>query len=190
MNKLAIIFLLSSNIALAEELPPMKAGLWETVMTEGGRSTTTKHCMGDQASIREVLETTKSLMQGMCEQSEITKSGDSYISKFNCNMGVTKLEVASVITGDFNSEYTVTTKSTMNPPLMGNSGSSSSGTSKYQGACPSDMKPGDIIMDNGKKMNTMEMSQKMKSQLDKIDMNKLQQLQKQMQQMQQMNGRK
>ena len=182
MNKLAIILLLSTSIALADELPVIKSGLWETVMSDGGKSSATTHCVGDQASLKEALETTKSMMQGMCEQSEITKSGQSYISKFSCNMGVAKLEVASLVTGDFNSEYTVEVKSTINPPLMGNSGSSSTGKAKYQGACPADMKPGDMIVD-GKKMNANQISEQMKSQLNKVDMNQMQQMQKQLQQM-------
>ncbi len=183
MKIFPILLVFFSSLVSAQEMPPIKAGLWESSMVEDGKPTSSKHCIGDQTSLKDIMDMTRSLMQGMCEGTEVKKSGNSYISKLSCNMGVTKLDVESVIAGDFDSEYTVNTKSTMNPPLMGNAGSTSSGVSKYQGDCPADMKPGDVVLADGKKMNVNEASKKLKEQLGNVDMKQLQQMQQQMQKM-------
>jgi hypothetical protein len=45
------------------------------------------------------------------------------------------------------------------------------------------MKPGDVIMPDGKKMNVQDMSRTMNQEFNKIDQKQLEQMQRQMQQM-------
>lgn len=183
MKKLISLILLLPSISYADDFPALKEGLWETVMTEEGQSSVAKHCVGDQSSLKEMLNTSKTAMQGFCSEITFNKTASGYVSKMSCNLGISKLDVQSDISGDFDSAYTVNTRSTMNPPLMGKSGGTSVSKSKYLGACTSDMKPGDVIMPDGKKMNVQDMSKKMNQEFNKIDQKQLEQMQRQMQQM-------
>jgi hypothetical protein len=62
----------------------------------------------------------------------------------------------ATFTGDFKKSYFGEIVSTYTPPLMGQSTSTTKISAKHTGACGSEMKPGDIIMANGIKMNMNE----------------------------------
>jgi hypothetical protein len=45
----------------------------------------------------------------------------------------------------------------MDPPMAGHADSTFTQDGKWQGACPADMKPGDMVMPTGMKMNILDM---------------------------------
>jgi hypothetical protein len=53
-------------------------------------------------------------------------------------------------TGDFDSSYTGEVVTTFTPPMFGNGRNTISISAKWLGACPADMKPGDIVTEHGK----------------------------------------
>lgn len=63
-------------------------------------------------------------------------------------------------TGDFNSEYKADITITYNPPLFGQTGGKVVMSGKWLGACPTNMKPGDMKMSNGKIVNLIALQQK------------------------------
>lgn len=190
-----VTLLFTNTLALAEDFPQIKEGLWENVIEEGGKIDKVKQCFGSAQSIKDLFEQSKKMVSGMCGEIKLTGSGSHYSSTVNCDLGITKLSVTSEASGDFSSQYKFSSKSTMTPPMMGNAGSISTGTATYIGPCGPDMKPGDVIMADGKKMNFQDMAQKtqgmanaphMKDTMQKLkgmDPQQLQQMQKMMQEM-------
>lgn len=150
--------------AHAADYPTRKAGLWQ--ITTNGTSGTTKNpeqvmqqCV-DEASDKALQEMGSSMMGGMqCEKNENKKDGNKYYNHSICQMGPSKLETKSVMSGDFTKEYTMTADSTFNPPMAGITGTKSTMVAKWIGACKSDQKPGDVII-NGQKMNMLTMGKK------------------------------
>ena len=73
-----------------------------------------------------------------------------------CNMGGATTTSHGVVTGDFNSAYTIkiSSKREGGAPVQGMPAETQmSIEAKWTGPCKADQKPGDIIMANGMKMN-------------------------------------
>ncbi len=161
---LAATAAMASFHANALDYPTRKAGLWQ--ITTNGTSGTTKnpeqvmHQCVDEASDKALQELGSGMMGGMkCEKNESKKDGGKYIGHSICQMGPSKLETKSVMSGDFTKEYTMTADSTFNPPMAGVGTTKSTMVAKWVGACKADQKPGDVIV-NGQKMNLLSMGKK------------------------------
>ena len=61
--------------------------------------------------------------------------------------------VGSSFTGNFDTQYSSKTVTSFDPPMMGQSGSTSNAKANRLGDCPAGMKPGDVEMANGKTFN-------------------------------------
>lgn len=92
-------------------------------------------------------------MGGNCSQNSFKRTATGFETESTCTMGGSTISSKGVFTGDFNSEYKGEVVTSFAPPMHGNSGSKTSFTAKRIGDCPSDMKPGDILMANGMKTN-------------------------------------
>lgn len=146
---------------LANELPPIKAGLWAVDTQNGGRSAgTMKQCINKEV-FEEMLSAGQKMMGGMCSKMEVKKDGDVYRSSMRCKIGGSQMRADSEISGDFNSEYTTTTRSSFSPPFMGQGDSTTVNSARYLGECTAGMKPGDMITPDGKKMNVLTMMKQM-----------------------------
>jgi hypothetical protein len=66
----------------------------------------------------------------------------------------------SVATFSGDTSYRVESRSTFSPPMSGMSESSTTQEAKYAGACPANMKPGDMNM-GGRMMNISDMAKMM-----------------------------
>jgi hypothetical protein len=156
-----IVMLTASFGASALEYPTRKAGLWQ--ITTNGTTGTTKNpeqvmqqCV-DTASDKTLQQMGAGMAAGMkCDKNDSAKEGNKYVGHSICQMGPSKLESKSVISGDFEKEYTMTSDSTFNPPMAGISSSKTTMVAKWLGPCKSDQKPGDVIV-NGQKMNLLNM---------------------------------
>jgi hypothetical protein len=98
---------------------------------------------------------------------DVQKSGDTYVIDAVCKMGPSTNTTHSVVSGDFNSAYTVKVSSQTEggPKLSGTPPDGKSQMSieaRWLSACKPDQKPGDIIMSTGMKMNIRDM-QKMQN---------------------------
>lgn len=147
--------------ASALDYPTRKPGLWQ--ITTSSTTGTTKspdqvmeQCV-DAASDKTLQQMGSSMMNGMkCEKNDSKKEGDKYVGHSICQMGPSKLETKSVISGDFNKEYSMKADSTFNPPMAGISSSKNNMVAKWVGPCKADQKPGDVVI-NGQKMNLLNM---------------------------------
>jgi hypothetical protein len=142
----------------AEDLPAIKAGLWEARFVSGGLvdgAPPSKHCMGDRAGLDTIVRATG----GACEVKWKRVASDRYENETNCKMGPMSMTGKGTLTGDFSSQVkieTVTKVSMESPPA----GVPQSALSKeprtmvmemrWIGPCAPGQNPGDSIMPDGK----------------------------------------
>lgn len=156
--------ILSAIPAAALEVPPRKPGLWEMKMTFEGRGlppNLSQHCV-DAETDKLMSAFGNASTKDMCSKMDTQKVGDTYVVDSVCKMGPSTNTTRSVITGDFNSAYTVKLSSVTSggPNLPGarpDGKTEMTMEARWTGACKPDQKPGDIIMNNGMKMNIRDM---------------------------------
>jgi hypothetical protein len=139
------------TLSHAADLPARKTGLWETT-TEmpdtGGMTMTARQCIDaktDQEVQRKSLESQPGTK---CDMRNVKSGAGGYEAEYSCKdpkQGGTmhgRIKVA----GDMNSQYTMTNTMRMDPPQAGRAEMSMTMKARHLGACPADMKPGEIRM--------------------------------------------
>jgi hypothetical protein len=150
-----------STPALALDMPPRKPGLWEIRMILENRNTpptVMQHCI-DAATDKE-MNTVGANRREECSKQEVTRAGDAIVIDSVCQMGPTSVTSHGLVSGDFNSAYTVkvTSKREGGRTIPGVPAETNMTVeAKYLGACKADQKPGDMMMGNGMKMNVRDM---------------------------------
>ena len=160
----AAIGLLSAAPAFALDMPARKAGLWELKMNFEGRNfpvTGMKHCV-DQATDKLMSSNFGGSVNEACSKQDVTKTPTGMIVDSVCKFGDATTTSHAVISGSFDSAYTVDVTSTRQggPPMLGHvPGAATHMTiqSTWLGPCAAGQRPGDIIMANGMKMNILDM---------------------------------
>jgi uncharacterized protein DUF3617 len=157
-------FLMGAAPVLALDMPERKAGLWEVTMTFEGRHIppqAMRQCV-DPATDKLMNSNFGGAAHEACSKQDMQKSGTSITVDSVCTFGEATTTSHAVVTGSFDSAYTVDVTSIRQggPPMPG----TPPGTpmhmviaAKWLGACAADQKPGDIIMSNGMKMNVLDM---------------------------------
>jgi hypothetical protein len=145
---LAMIALVMSCPAWAEDMPQRKPGLWESRSVGEQGEMVAKQCVGPGTD-RSLVG---SMAGGSCSKMLVTKTATGYAVETECAMGPIKASGSSVVTGDF--ETTVRTEGTTK--LTGMPGQPAPVErklvveAKRLGDCGPGQKPGDIIMPDGK----------------------------------------
>lgn len=142
--------------ASAVELPVRKAGLWELKMVMAGSAVpamTMQHCT-DESVDRQMSAAYGPSQANMCSKNDIQKTAAGFVVDSVCNTGGMATTTHAEIGGDFNSAYTVkvATKMSGGPAGMPHDANMTL-EAKWLGACTAGMKPGDIVMPGGVKMN-------------------------------------
>jgi hypothetical protein len=150
--------------ALALDLPARKVGLWEIKLNFEGRNIppqTMQQCI-DAETDKLMNSVGGNMGREMCSKQDMQRVGNTIVVDSVCQVGPMTLTSHAVVTGDFNSAYTVkvTSKrtggpSTPNAPADGTSNMTLE--AKWQSACKADQRPGDIIMADGRKINIRDM---------------------------------
>ena len=153
----ALCLLLCASPALAAELPARKAGLWELKMTLEGRGVampSIQHCI-DAATDRQMNSMGGNGRAEQCSKKDVQVSGNTVTVDSVCEIGTGMTATShAVITGDFNSAYVVKVNSRRAGGPAGVPGETNMTIeAKWLGPCKADQKPGDIVMNNGMKMN-------------------------------------
>ena len=157
---LAAAFVVSP--AIAQDMPSRKAGLWEMTMTYEGRGAppqTMQQCI-DAATDKSMQDMSAGMRGQSCSRREMKKVGDTIVFDSVCSAGAGTMTSHGVVSGDFNSAYTVKINAKReggapNPNMPPETNMTVE--AKWLGACKADQKPGDIIMANGTKMNVNDM---------------------------------
>jgi len=149
--------------ALALEMPSRKPGLWELTMQMEGPAKMVqvmKHCI--DAATDKLMNSQFGGSAQNCSKQDVVKSGATMTIDAVCTFGGATVTSHSVVTGSFDSGYTVdmTSTSTGGPPMPGAGGATHMKiAAKWLGACAAGQRPGDMILPNGMKMNVLEMPQ-------------------------------
>lgn len=152
---------IAAAAAMADELPPIKAGLWE--LRSGGSgdaSGAIRQCI-DEATFREMLQTGQRMMGSACSPLVVRRAGDTYVADIGCLLGPSRIESSSELTGDFQTSYRSVTRTSITPPLLGQGGSTEVSSGRFLGACGPGMRPGDAIMPDGRRVNVLATMQQM-----------------------------
>src|SRR3954452_13270425 len=156
------VTLITTPALAQEQMPSRKAGLWEMTMTFEGRGAppqTMQQCI-DAATDKSMQDMSAGPRGQTCSKRETKKVGNTIVFDTVCSMGTGTTTSHGVVSGDFNSAYTVKINSKREGgPAIPNMPPETNMTveSKWLGPCRADQKPGDIIMANGMKMNVNEM---------------------------------
>jgi Protein of unknown function (DUF3617) len=142
----------------AAELPTRKAGLWEIKTTAtAGRAVQIQQCV-DAKTDQAMQAHVGSMPQRDCSKRDVQKSGATTTIDSVCTVAGRTLISHVVITGSFDSDYTmvITSQSDAAPAQR-----TTTMSAKWLGPCAADQKPGDMIMPNGMKMNLLDMQKGM-----------------------------
>jgi hypothetical protein len=143
----------SVGLAVADEFkpPPMKDGLWEThsVLTQAGKSVSDMSIKMCQS--KDHTQTTQSLAEEMRKRNECTstvsqRSGNTIEEETRCAKGPNAGLVIKVV-------YSHVGDTAAHIEMHQQKGGGENLTvmdMKYLGSCPAGMKPGDVVMPDGK----------------------------------------
>jgi hypothetical protein len=162
------LLLLASWLAAAPsfalDLPTRKAGLWEMTMDFHNSRLphqTMKQCT-DADSDKLMNMNFAGSNEQACSKKDIVKNGGGYVIDSVCNFGGMTTTSHAVVTGSFDSAYSVDVSSTRSggphvPGMAANGQTHMTITAKWLGACAAGEKPGDVMMSNGVKMNVIDL---------------------------------
>lgn len=161
----AVTIICGSSTALAQSLPKMKAGMWESTMTQQGveakkdakgEQMKSTMCLND-AVMEQMMKMGQGISQQMCSKNASQVSGNKMTASAECKMGGSTITSNTVTTFNGDSSYRTEAKAVYNPPLYGMKESVTVTEAKHVGACKSGMKPGDVST-MGVTINILDMS--------------------------------
>ncbi len=151
-----IAVLASIGIAGAQEFkpPPMKEGFWEThsVESKQGKTlfeTTVKMCQSNETTKSSQANAEELRKKNACTSTVSQPSPNTYVEESRCTKGPNAGSVTKVIytyQADVSSHTEMHVKAGADETLMVMD-------TKYVGSCPADLKPGDLLMSDGKKIS-------------------------------------
>jgi hypothetical protein len=159
----SLFVLICAMPAAAAELPSRKPGLWEVKTSIENSNTparTLQQCI-DAATDQMMQSSAGPYAASACSKRDVHRSAGQITIDSACTVGGKTATAHSVITGSFDSAYTMTVTS----QSEGAPGGSMSMTmaAKWLGPCTADQKPGDMIMGNGMKINLLDMQKRIPS---------------------------
>jgi len=143
-----------------DDLPKRKPGLWEmsTASSENkGAPAMSKVCI-DATTDRELMNFGLGVTNQLCSKREINVTGSVATINMVCTVGNSQTTSHSTITYTGNSAYRAEVRAHFEPSFMGKTDSTTTQQARWTGACPPDMKPGDLVTGNGVKINLRDLA--------------------------------
>jgi hypothetical protein len=137
---------ISLTMAAAEDLPGRKTGLWEIKTTFEGKALTVSQECVDRATDQLV----RSRPNASCSKT-VSRSANSFSIDTTCSFAGKATTTRAIVTGSVESAYMMTSQAIAEVP-----GSGFTTEAKWLGPCKASQKPGDVVMDNGRKFNVFE----------------------------------
>jgi hypothetical protein len=159
---LSVIACCTALPVLADDLgiPARKAGQWKIEMVpetaKAAPQMTFQLCL-DAESDKALMSAGAGMAAGAkCTMTKATQGPDGLTFDGACDMGAMKTKSHTVISGDFQSSYTmkITSDTTGGPAGMPKH-SVITQNATYEGACAAGMEPGDMMMPGGMKVNAL-----------------------------------
>jgi hypothetical protein len=143
-----------------EDLPKRKPGLWEmrTGSPDGKKSSAASRVCIDTATDATLTKFATGVTSQICTKREVKVIGSVATIDAVCNISGSVQTVHSTISFKGNTAYRADARVHSDPPLMGVSNSTATQEGKWIGPCPPDMKPGDLVMGNGTKINLKDIA--------------------------------
>jgi hypothetical protein len=135
--------------------PKRKPGLWTQTVSSDGMTQTMKLCL-DEATEAKMTVWGQQASKDICEKNTVTPTAGGWTFVSACDMGQAgKVTTTGKATGDFNSKYVIkaTSVTTGSSMAQTNGTHEMEMTGTWEGACPANMKPGDMTLPNGMTMN-------------------------------------
>ena len=154
--------------AFAFDMPPRKPGLWELKIDFEGHkipATVMKQCT-DATSDKVMNSNFGGTAQEACSKQDRTKTATGMVMDSVCKFGEHTTTAHSVMTGNFDSGYTVDVQSKREggraiPGMPADGSNHMTITAKWLGPCAAGQRPGDVMMANGMTMNMLDMQKMM-----------------------------
>jgi hypothetical protein len=144
--------------------PPRKPGLWDVVTVtqkpDKVPRISARMCI-DAATDKELMDFGLRMSKDTCARYDVASKGATWTIDAECTMGPVKTASRTRITGDFKSKVTVQIDGTMTgmPGSKEPQATQLTQESRWLSAdCPG-MKPGDVMLENGTKINVKDMRQ-------------------------------
>jgi Protein of unknown function (DUF3617) len=145
-------------VATAADFPAHKPGLWQMTIstaTQGAGPTTERVCL--DASTDQLLYKA-SLNRKLCSKVDIKPSGGKVVVDTVCRVAETTAIGHSVTTFVGNTATHTEVSVHYEPVMPGRPDTNSTQDGKWVGACPSDMKAGDVVISNSRMPQPMKMN--------------------------------
>ena len=150
-------------VAQIPDLPTRKPGLWETRMTTeqpAGTPVIKSQMCIDAATDREMMEFGLKMSKDSCKKFDTRRAGMAWVIDAECSFGPMKSVTKTTITGDFQTTVSVRIEGTtdgMPGAGVGPQKTLMTQMATWKGPCGDGLKPGDISMANGFKMNVKQL---------------------------------
>lgn len=153
MHRISFLMLalfLLVNDSFAQEAPKRKSGLWEVTRTSTyteDQPRTVQFCI-DQATDDPLRQLAEGMRGEVCATKKLAHDGDKLVVDATCTLRASTSQTHAVISGSFDSAYTIESKSTYSPPLARAATGHAQLVARWTGPCAPGQHPGDEIMDN------------------------------------------
>ncbi|MDX2203311.1 MAG: DUF3617 family protein [Hyphomicrobiaceae bacterium] len=164
---LSMVVLCSAAMpALAQEhgFPPRREGLWEvTNVTEKPDKTpkiNMRMCV-DKETDAELMGYGMKVSKDTCQRYDVVRKGQTWTIDSHCKIGPISTTSKALVSGDFRSSVTVRVEGSTEgmPGTSGPQRMQMTQTARWVSAACEGMKPGDIALDGGIKVNVKQLKQ-------------------------------
>jgi len=156
MTLILILALICTAPTLAAELPSRKAGLWEVQMAIENRNAppqVIKQCI-DTVTDQMMQSSAGPYSAAVCPKRDVQRSANSITIDSSCTIAGKTATAHAVVTGTFDSAYTMTV--TSQSEALPSSDMTMTVDGRWLGPCATDQRPGDMIFENGRKVNLLD----------------------------------
>jgi hypothetical protein len=157
---LAALLLAAPARAADPPLPPLRPGLWVQSIGLGGRPMEVRACI-DAQTLRRMWD--RGLMMGTqdCARRDVARTATGYTLDLMCRIADRTMTGHGVITATGDTDFHMDLHSRIDPPFPAMPGEQSVAMDgRWSGPCPADMRPGDMVMPGGLRMNVDRMPQR------------------------------
>jgi hypothetical protein len=160
VGAISLLLLIGATPVSAAELPSRKPGLWQvktSIENSNAPARVILQCI--DASTDQMLQSSAGpFAPAACPERGVQQSENSITIDSTCTVGGKPATAHSVVSGSFDSAYTMTVTAQSEDLPGGKMTMTMEG--KWLGPCTADQKPGDIVMSNGAKINIPEMQKR------------------------------
>jgi hypothetical protein len=136
-------------VASAQDLPKRKPGLWEVSMelpNRPGQAMKSQQCVDDKSDAMAHKKAMDDQADSRCENKSVRRDASGTEVNYTCTSARGKTTGTLKLSGDMQSRFTMDNHARFDPPRHGMSEATVKTQGQWMGACPADMKPGEIRM--------------------------------------------